>query len=102
MVKRSYKREEIVPKLRHVDVVHSQGRGMTIQADAVRDIGVSEVKFYRWREDHSGINAVQLTRIKELEKAKVGPVFYNISPVPRPGRKRATTSTVQGALSPFS
>ena len=101
MVKRSDKREEIFPKLRHVDVVHSQGRGMTI-ADAVRDIGVSEVKFYRWHEDHSGINAVQLTRIKAMEKAKVAPVFYNISPVPRPRRKRASTSTVQGALSPFS
>ena len=101
MVKRSYKRAETVPKFRHVDVVYSLGRGMTI-SDAVQDIVVSEVTFYRWREDHSGINAVQLTRIKELEKAKVAPVFYNISPVPRPGRKRATTSTVQGALSPFS
>ena len=86
MIKRSYRLEEIVAKLRQVDVLHRQGQRMTI-ADAVRDIGVSEVMFYRWHEDHGGINAVQLTSIKELEKAKVAPVFYNISPVPRPGRK---------------
>ena len=76
MVKRSYKSEEVVAKLRQADVLHSQG--MTI-ADAVREIGVSEVTFYRWRKDYGGMKADQLKRIKELEKAEVAPVFY-ISP----------------------
>ena len=40
--KRSYKPEEIVAKLRQVDVLHSQGSTI---ADAIRQIGVSEVKF---------------------------------------------------------
>ena len=44
MAKRSYKPEEIVEKLRQVDVLHSQGVTM---ADAIRQIGVSEVTFYR-------------------------------------------------------
>ena len=44
MVKRSYQPEEIVAKLRQVDVLHSQG--LTI-AGAVREIGVSEVTFCR-------------------------------------------------------
>jgi putative transposase len=48
MAKRSYKPEEIVAKLRQVDVLH--GQGMTI-AGAIREIGVSEVTFYRWRKD---------------------------------------------------
>ena len=101
MVKRSYKREEIVPKLRHVDVVHSQGRGMTI-ADAVRDIGVSEVKFYRWYEDHGGINTVQLKRIKEMEKAKVAPISY-ISPRFRGlGGKELRLQWFKALFPPFS
>ena len=65
MAKRSYKAEEIVAKLRQVDVLHSQG--MTI-ADAIRQIGVSEVTFYRWRKEYGGLKADQLKRLKELEK----------------------------------
>ena len=65
MSKRSYKPEEIVAKLRQVDVLH--GQGMTI-AGAIREIGVSEVTFYRWRKDYGGMRADQLKRLKELEK----------------------------------
>ena len=52
MSKRNYKAEEIVSKLRQADVLHSQG--MTI-ADAIRQIGVSEVTFYRWRKEYGGM-----------------------------------------------
>ena len=65
MSKRNYKPEEIVSKLRQVDVLHSQG--MTI-ADAIRQIGVSELTFYRWRKEYGGMKADQLKRLKELEK----------------------------------
>ena len=65
MSKRNYKPEEIVSKLRQVDVLHSQG--MTI-ADAIRQIGVSEVTFYRWRKEYGGMKADQLKLLKELEK----------------------------------
>ena len=65
MSKRNYKPEEIVSKLRQVDVLHSQG--MTI-ADAIRQIGVSEVTFYRWRKEYGGMKADQLKRLKELEQ----------------------------------
>jgi NADPH-dependent ferric siderophore reductase len=44
MPRRRYKPEEIVAKLRQVDVLVSQGQNM---ADAIRQIGVSEVTFYR-------------------------------------------------------
>ena len=47
MSKRSYKPEEIVAKLRQVDVLHSQGSTI---ADAIRQIGVSEVTFFGNRQ----------------------------------------------------
>ena len=40
MARKIYKPEEIVAKLRQVDVLHSQGMSMV---DAIRQIGVSEV-----------------------------------------------------------
>jgi len=43
MPRKRYKPEEIVAKLRQVDVLLSQGRSMM---DAIRQIGVSEVTFY--------------------------------------------------------
>ena len=65
MAKRVHKPEEIVSKLRQVDVLHSQGMSM---ADAIRQISVSEVTFYRWRKEYGGLKADQLKRLKELEK----------------------------------
>ena len=65
MARKTYKPEEIVSKLRQVDVLHSQGMSM---ADAIRQIGVSEVTFYRWRKAYGGMKSDQLKRLKELEK----------------------------------
>ena len=65
MAKKRYKPEEIVGLLRQADVLHSQGMSM---ADAIRQIGVSEVTFYRWRKEYGGLNGDQLRRLKELEK----------------------------------
>lgn len=59
------KAEEIVAKLRQVEVL--QGQGMTI-AEAVRQIGVTEQTYYRWRKQYSGMNREQLRRLKELER----------------------------------
>ena len=65
MARKRYKPEEIVGLLRQADVLHSQGMSM---ADAIRQIGVSEVTFYRWRKEYGGLNGDQLRRLKELEK----------------------------------
>jgi putative transposase len=59
------KPEEIVSKLRQVEVL--QGQGMTI-ADAVRQIGITQQTYYRWRKEYGGMNRDQLKRLKELEK----------------------------------
>ena len=59
------KPEEIVSKLRKVEVL--QGQGMTI-AEAVRQIGLTQQTFYRWRKLYGGMGRSQLKRLKELEK----------------------------------
>jgi len=64
MPRKRYKPEEIIAKLRQVDVLVSQGASM---ADAIRQIGVSEVTFYRWRQEFGGLKSDQVKRLKELE-----------------------------------
>ena len=59
------KPEEIVTKLRQVEVL--QGQGMAV-ADAVRQIGVTQQTYYRWRKLYGGMERTQLKRLKELEK----------------------------------
>ena len=64
MPRKRHKPEEIVAELRQVDVLVSQGQGV---ADAVRSIGVTEVTYYRWRQEYGGPKADQVRRLKELE-----------------------------------
>ena len=63
--KKRYTPEEIVAKLRQVDVLVSQGQNI---ADAIRQIGVSEVTYYRWRQEYGGLKTDQVKRLKELEQ----------------------------------
>jgi transposase-like protein len=51
MARKRHTAEEIVAKLRQVDVQTSQGRPV---AEAVRAIGVTEVTYYRWRSEYGG------------------------------------------------
>jgi len=64
MPKKKHKPEEMVAKLRQVDVLVSQGQNI---ADAIRAIGVSEVTYYRWRQEYGGLKSEQVKRLKELE-----------------------------------
>ena len=63
MARKKHSAEEIVAKLRQVDVLMAQGRSV---ADAVRAVGVTEVTYYRWRE-YGGLKGDQVKRLKELE-----------------------------------
>lgn len=58
------KPEEIVAKLRQVDVLVSQGSNV---AEAVRSIGVTEVTYYRWRKEFGRLKVDQVKRLKALE-----------------------------------
>lgn len=57
--------EEIVAKLRQVDVLVLQGRAV---AEAVRTIGVTPFTYDRWRKEYGGLKLDRVKRLKELEK----------------------------------
>ena len=65
MPQKKHKPEDIVTKLRQVDVLLSQGRSV---GEAVRSIGVTPFTYYRWRKEFGGLKGDQVKRLKELEK----------------------------------
>jgi putative transposase len=64
MSRKRHTAEEIVAKLRQVDVLMAQGKPV---AEAIRVIGVTEVTYYRWRNEYGGLKGDQVKRLKELE-----------------------------------
>src|SRR5437763_7416083 len=109
MPRKSYKPEEIVAKLRQVDVLTSQGQSV---AEAIRSIGVSEVTYYRWRQEFGGLKSDQVKRLKELETENTR-LRRGVGPDPRqadpagggpgkllsPARRRACIEHVRRQLS---
>jgi putative transposase len=64
MSRKRHTAEEMVAKLRQVEVLTAQGRPV---AEAIRSIGVTEVTYYRWRQEYGGLKGDQVRRLKELE-----------------------------------
>ena len=62
---RKHKPEEIIGKLREVEIMLGQG-GTT--AEACRRIAVSEQTYYRWRKEYGGLKTDQARRMKDLER----------------------------------
>ena len=56
MPRKRHKAEEIVTKLRQVEVLTAQGRTV---AEAIRSIGVTEVTYYRWRTEYGGLKELE-------------------------------------------
>ena len=65
MARKHHKPEEIVAKLRQVEVLLAQGKTAT---DAVRTLGVTEQTYYRWRAEYGGLKLDQVKRLKLLEQ----------------------------------
>ena len=63
--KKAHTPEEIVAKLRQVEVLVGQGKSV---AEAVRMIGVTEPTYCRWRTEFGGLKLDQEKRLKELER----------------------------------
>jgi putative transposase len=59
-----HKPEEIVAKLRQVDVLTGQGKSI---AEAVKTIAVTETTYFRWRAEYGGLKSDQVRRLKDLE-----------------------------------
>ena len=64
MPRQRFKLEQIIGKLREVEVVVAKGSTM---AEACRQIGVTEQTLYRWRREYGGMRVDQARRMKELE-----------------------------------
>jgi transposase-like protein len=64
MAKRA-KPEEIIAKLREIEVRLSQGESV---GKAVKSIGVTEQTYYRWRKEYGGLQVNQAKRLKDMEK----------------------------------
>ncbi len=65
MAIKRHKPEEIVAKLRQVEVL--VGRGMA-GIDAIREISIGEQTYYRWRKQYGGMGTDQLKELKRLQK----------------------------------
>jgi len=65
MARKRYTTEEIIRKLREADVLLGQGNGVM---EVIRQLGVSDVTYSRWRKEYGGMKVDQAKRLKELEK----------------------------------
>ena len=65
MTNKRPKPEEIITKLRQAEVLMGQGMA---RLDAIRQIGVVEQTYYRWRKQYGGMGVDQLKELKRLQK----------------------------------
>ncbi len=65
MARKRYTTEQIIAKLREAEVALAQGDSV---ATVVRQLGVAEQTYYRWRREYGGLQVDQAKRLKELEK----------------------------------
>lgn len=65
MGKRRYRPEEIINKLRQVEILLSKGATV---GEACKKIEVTEQTYYRWRKQYGGMQVEQAKQLKELEK----------------------------------
>ena len=65
MVRKAFKPEQIINKLREAEVMLSQGSTV---GEASRKLGVTEQTYYRWRKEYGGMRVEQARRLQALEK----------------------------------
>ena len=65
MANKRHKPEEIVLKLRQVEVLAGQG---TARVDAIRKVGITEQTYYRRRKKYGGMGTDQLRELKRLQR----------------------------------
>ena len=65
MARKCYTAEQIIGHLRQAEIPISEGKTV---AEVVRELGVSEQTYYRWRKEYGGMEVEQLRRLKELEQ----------------------------------
>ena len=108
MANKRPKPEEIVSKLRQVEVLIGQGMS---RIDAIRQIGVTEQTYYRWRRKYGGMGTEQVKELKRLQRERAAETSC-LGPDPRqahpdrgrtgkllsPSRRRACIENVRQTL----
>ena len=67
MAVKRHKPEEIVSKLRQVDVLVGQGM---VRADAIRQVSITEQTYYRWRKQFGGMGPGSVEGAEETQEGK--------------------------------
>ena len=65
MGKARHTAEQIISKLREAEVL--QAKGMTLE-EVLRQLGISDATYYKWRKEYGGLRLDQAKRLKELEQ----------------------------------
>jgi transposase-like protein len=65
MGRQKHAAEQIISKLREAEVL--QSKGMSIE-EVMRQLGVSDATYYKWRKEYGGLRVDQAKRLKELEQ----------------------------------
>jgi len=65
MGRQKHTAEEIIGKLREAEVLQAKGMPM---AEVMRQLGVSDATYYKWRKEYGGLRVDQAKRLKELEQ----------------------------------
>ncbi len=65
MPKKRFSSEQIIAKLRQIEVQLTQGKSIAL---ACKEAGISEQSYYRWRKEYGGLQIEQAKRLKDLER----------------------------------
>jgi len=65
MGKRGHTAAQIIGKLREAEVLRSKGMAME---EVLRQLGISDATYYKWRKEYGGLRVDQAKRLKELEQ----------------------------------
>lgn len=78
MARKRLQPEEIILKLREVEI--QQGKGLDLIA-ACRNVGITDATYYRWRKRYGGMQIDQAKKYKELERenSRLKKIVANLS-----------------------
>ena len=65
MPKKKFSSEQIIAKLRQIEVQLAQGKSIAL---ACKDAAISEQSYFRWRKEYGGLQIEQIRRLKDLER----------------------------------
>ncbi|SCZ00439.1 Transposase [Microvirga guangxiensis] len=65
MPKKRFSSEQIIAKLRQIEVQLAQGKSIAL---ACKDAAISEQSYFRWRKEYGGLQIEQARRLKDLER----------------------------------